>query len=252
MLEINSELSKQSQYRDKSKAQIGTERIFMIAKSELLIESYAIELKSLGYQLEIFYDSISAALAIHHKEPDLIIVDCSICSTKSQDIFYSLRSIDNDIPLIAVTKNPTAIDKAELLDAGADCCLSKSLSTPRFLAIIQLIIIQARLRQEREHKSPILKFEDLKLNFLTRQVERGDRSISLSSTEFILLEYFMQHPLQILTRNQIIKRIWGNNFRGDFNIVQAYTRCLQMKLEITGEKRLIHIVGSADYVLRSK
>lgn len=224
-----------------------TERIFVIAQPEPLTELITIKLKSLGYQLEVFHDGISAAIAIHQREPNLIIVDWAACFLKRLDFYYCLRSTNNYVPVIALTEDPSAIGRIELLNAGADDCLSKPFAIQEFLAIIQ-----ARLRQNKRKKSPILVFEDLKLNTLSRQATRNERVIMLTAKEFNLLEYLMQHPLQVLTRVQILETIWGLDFTGDSNIIEVYVRYLRMKLEAQGEKRLIHTVRSVGYVLRSQ
>ena len=224
-----------------------TERIFLIAKPEPLAKLITIKLKCQGYQLEVFRDGISAAIAIHQRQPDLIVVDWDVCFLRSHDIYYSLRSTNKYIPVIALTENSSVMRRVELLEAGADYCLSKPFSIQEFLAIIQ-----ARMRQNKQKKSPILLFEDLKLDTLARQVYRDRRPINLTAKEFNLLEYLMQHPLQVLTRVQILETIWGIDFTGDSNIIEVYVRYLRMKLEAEGEKRLIHTVRSVGYVLRSQ
>ena len=247
MYELSSVLSKPIRGRSSIKTKVKTERIFVIAKPEPLTELIAIKLRSLGYELEVFHDGISAAIAIHQREPDLVIVDWTVRFLRHHDIYYSLRSTNKYVPTIALTEDPTVTGRIKLLDAGADYCLSKPFAIPEFMAIIQ-----ARLRQNRQEKSPILIFEDLKLNTLSREAIRNNRTIRLTTKEFNLLEYLMQHPLQVLTRVQIIETIWGIDFTGSSNIIEVYVRYLRMKLEAEGEKRLIHTVRSVGYVLRSR
>ena len=227
--------------------EVKTERIFLIAKSEPLAELIAIKLKRQGYQLEVFHDGISAAIALHRREPDLIIVDWTVRFLRSRDIYHSLRSTNNYVPVIALTEDRSVMARIELLNAGADYCLSKPFAIQEFLAIIQ-----ARLRQNKREKSSILVFENLKLDTLSRQVWRNNRPIALTAKEFNLLEYLMQHPLQVLTRAQILETIWGIDFTGDSNIIEVYIRYLRIKLEAELEKRLIHTVRSVGYVLRSQ
>ncbi|MEL7522808.1 MAG: response regulator transcription factor, partial [Cyanobacteria bacterium J06553_1] len=198
------------------------------------------------YQVEIFYDGISAAIAIHQREPNLVILDWNACSFSNFNTYYCLRSTNNYVPVIALTEEQSAASRIEILNAGADYCLSQPFSIPEFLAIVH-----ARLRQNRQEKSPVLLFEDLELNTLSRQVFRGSRPITLTAKEFNLLEYLMLHPLQVLTRVQIIESIWGFDFMGDSNIIEVYIRYLRIKLEAQGEKRLIYTVRSVGYVLRS-
>ena len=228
-------------------SEVKTERIFLIAKPEPLTELITIKLKRQRYQLEVFHDGISAAIAAHQKEPDLIIVDWAVRFLRNRDIYHSLRSTNNYVPIIALTEDPSVMGRIELLNAGADYCLSKPFVIQEFIAIIQ-----ARLRQNKGKKPSISIFENLKLDTLSRQVWRNNCSITLTAKEFNLLEYLMQHPLQVLTRVQILETIWGIDFTGDSNIIEVYIRYLRMKLEAEGEKRLIHTVRSVGYVLRSQ
>jgi len=91
---------------------------------------------------------------------------------------------------------------------------------------------------------------DLKLDRLTRQVSRGDRSIDLTVKEFDLLEYLLSHPRQVFTRDQILEQVWGYDFMGDSNIIEVYVRYLRLKLEEQKEKRLVHTIRGVGYVLR--
>ena len=224
-----------------------TERIFIIARKDQLTKLISIQLNYRGYQVEVFHDGISAAIAIHQREPDLTIIDWSSCSFANFNVYYSLRSTNNYVPVIALTDEASVEKRIEILNAGADYCLSKPFYIQELLAIVY-----ARLRQNKQKKSPILLFEDLKLNTLSRQVYRSDRLINLTTKEFNLLEYLMQHPLQVLTRAQIIETIWGFDFYGDSNIIEVYIRYLRIKLEAEREKRLIHTVRGVGYVLRSQ
>ncbi|HEY9599853.1 MAG TPA: winged helix-turn-helix domain-containing protein, partial [Cyanophyceae cyanobacterium] len=96
----------------------------------------------------------------------------------------------------------------------------------------------------------ILQFTDLSLNRRTREVYRGKRLIELTAKEFDLLEYLLAHPRQVLTRDQILERVWGYDFMGDSNIIEVYVRYLRLKLEANNESRLVHTVRSVGYVLR--
>ena len=240
-------IAPQIRKQKQSAVETKTERIFLIAETGQLSNLVEMELKQAGYQVEMFHDGISAAIAIHQREPNLVILDWNACSFSNFNTYYCLRSTNNYVPVIALTESQSAASRIDILNAGADYCLSHPFSIPEFLAIVH-----ARLRQNRQEKSSILLFEDLELNTLSRQVYRGNRSISLTAKEFNLLEYLMLHPLQVLTRVQIIESIWGFDFTGDSNIIEVYIRYLRIKLEAEGEKRLIHTVRSVGYVLRSE
>ncbi|MEN9238597.1 MAG: winged helix-turn-helix domain-containing protein, partial [Thermostichus sp. DG_1_6_bins_120] len=95
-----------------------------------------------------------------------------------------------------------------------------------------------------------LTFMDLTLDPLTREVKRGERRVELTAKEYDLLRYLMEHPRQVLTRQQILEHVWGFDFIGDSNIIEVYIRYLRLKIEDRGEKRLIQTVRGVGYVLR--
>ncbi|MEL6437749.1 MAG: response regulator transcription factor [Cyanobacteria bacterium J06621_8] len=224
-------------------------RIFLIARRHLLAELIKVELVHQGYEVEVFHDSMAAAIAIRQAElnsPNLIVLDWSISFISGFDICHYLRSSGKYIPIIALTESLAVKERVAILNAGADDCLSQPFHMEEFLAIVA-----ARFRSKKQEKLPILVFEDLKLNTLTREVHRQNRLIILTAKEFSLLEYLMLHPRQVLTRMQILEQIWGHDFAGDSNIIEVYIRYLRIKSEADQEKRLIHTVRSVGYVLRS-
>ena len=226
-----------------------TGRIFLLARKQLLSELIKVELCHQGYEVEIFHDNMAAAIAIRQAEsdlPDLIVLDWSVPFLSGFDIGYFLRSTNEYIPIMALTESQDVKERVAILNAGADDCLSQPFNMEEFLAIIA-----ARLRAKKQEKQTTLVFDDLRLNTLTREVYRNNRLIVLTAKEFSLLEYLMLHPRQVLTRDQILEKIWGYDFAGDSNIIEVYIRYLRIKSEAKQEKRLIHTVRSVGYVLRS-
>lgn len=138
-------------------------------------------------------------------------------------------------------------DRVAGLDAGADDYVVKPFSVEELLARIR-----AHLRRNQDEDPDILQFSDLSLNRSTREVYRGDRFIELTAKEFDLLEYLLSHPRQVLTRDQILEKVWGYDFMGDSNIIEVYVRYLRLKLEANNESRLVQTVRSVGYVLREQ
>jgi two-component system response regulator MprA len=155
--------------------------------------------------------------------------------------------LESDVPILMLTVKDAVADRVLGLDAGADDYLVKPFDLNELLARLR-----ALLRRAKPEEPAILQFEDLKLDTGTHQAFRGDREIDLTAKEFDLLELFMQHPRQVLTREVIFDRVWSYDFGGESNIIEVYVRYLRQKTEAGGEPRLIHTVRGVGYVLRKK
>ena len=162
------------------------------------------------------------------------------------EICRRLRSTGDEVPIILLTAKDEISDRVAGLDAGADDYVVKPFSVEELLARVR-----AHLRRNQESDPHVLEFEDLKLNRNTRQVSRNDKQIELTAKEFDLLEYFLSHPRQVITRDRILEAVWGYDFMGDSNIIEVYIRYLRLKLEANHEKRLIQTVRGVGYVLRA-
>ena len=112
--------------------------------------------------------------------------------------------------------------------------------------------MRALLRRTQPERIPVLKFADLSLDTGSRQASRGNRVVSLTAKEYELLELFMRHPKQVMTREVIFDRVWGYDFGGESNVLEVYIRYLRQKLEADDEPRLIHTVRGVGYVLREE
>jgi two-component system response regulator MprA len=110
--------------------------------------------------------------------------------------------------------------------------------------------VRALLRRTQLERAPVLSFNDLTLDTSTRMATRRGRPIALTAKEYDLLELFMRHPRQVMTREMIFDRVWGYDFGGESNVLDVYIRYLRQKLENEGEQRLIHTVRGVGYVLR--
>ncbi|HEY9889011.1 MAG TPA: response regulator transcription factor, partial [Candidatus Obscuribacterales bacterium] len=148
-------------------------------------------------------------------------------------------------PIILMTAKDDVADRVAGLDAGADDYVVKPFSIEELLARVR-----AHLRRNQPQEVDTLQFQNLTLNRKTREVKRGDRAIELTAKEFDLLDYLMNHPRQVLTRDRILEEVWGYDFMGDSNIIEVYIRYLRLKLEAEGEKRLIQTVRGVGYVLK--
>ena len=225
---------------------VGTFKILLIVRPNKLINLLRLELSHEGYEVEMAHDGMSGLVKYREIEPQLIILDWSIADFAVLDICYRLRSGDSQISIIVLDSGQIS-DRVAALDGGADDCVAFPFAMSEFLARIRV-----QLRKYQIKQPSILWFEDLSLNSSTREVYRCDRYIYLTTKEFNLLEYLLMHPRQVLTRNQIIERVWGHDYMGDSNIIEVYIRYLRLKLEKNNAKRLIYTVRGVGYVLREK
>jgi two-component system response regulator MprA len=146
-----------------------------------------------------------------------------------------------------LTAKDTIHDRVQGLDAGADDYMVKPFDLDELLARIR-----ALMRRAQPNRPKVLRFADLSLDTGTRQAARGDRVISLTAKEYELLELFLRHPRQVMTRDTIFDHVWGYDFGGESNIIEVYVRYLRQKLESSGEPRLLHTVRGMGYVLREQ
>jgi DNA-binding response OmpR family regulator len=177
--------------------------------------------------------------------PDLAILDWMLPGLSGLEICRRLRATGNLIPVIFITAKDEISDRVTGLDAGADDYLVKPFSIEELLARIR-----AHLRRTKTSEQDLLQFANLSLNRLTHEVYRNQQLIELTAKEFELLEYFLGHPRQVLTKIQILDKVWGYDFMGDSNIIEVYIRYLRLKLEQNNQKRLIHTIRGVGYVLR--
>jgi len=222
-----------------------TSHILVVEDEAKLAKFIELELGYEGYQVTVAQDGLAGLTAARETNPDLVILDWMLPGITGVEICRRLRSTGNQVPAIVLTAKDEVTDRVTGLDAGADDYVVKPFSIEELLARVR-----AHLRRTQEPDPQMWEYDDLKLDRRSREVYRGNRSIELTAKEFDLLEYLMAHPRQVLTRNQILDKVWGYDFMGDSNIIEVYVRYLRLKLEANQEKRLIQTVRGVGYVLR--
>ena len=178
--------------------------------------------------------------------PDLIILDIMLPGMDGLSVCRQIREGELQTPILMLTAKDAVPDRVAGLEAGADDYLVKPFAFEELLARVRAL---GRRRAPIESDAPI-SFADLTLDPTTRMATRAERTIELTAKEYDLLELFMRHPNQVLTRDQIYDRIWGYDFGGESNIIEVYIRYLRSKLEADGEPRLLHTVRGVGYALR--
>ncbi len=198
-----------------------------------------------GYTVDTAEDGETALRVARENLPDAVILDIMLPKMDGLEVCRRLRSASN-VPIMMLTARDSVPDRVTGLDAGADDYLVKPFAFDELLARLRALFRRHRL----ETAPDVYRYADLELNPRTRQVFRGEDSIELTAKEFDLLELFMRHPGQVLTREMIYEHIWDYDFGGESNIIEVYVRYLRTKLEATGKPRLLQTVRGVGYALR--
>ena len=156
----------------------------------------------------------------------------------------------DDLPILVLTARDTVSDRVAGLDAGADDYLPKPFALEELLARLRALLRRRTFDTADGPPPKTLSFAGLELDPGTRDIHRGERAISLTRTEFALLELLLAHPKQVLTRSRILEEVWGYDFPTSGNALEVYIGYLRRKTEADGEPRLIHTVRGIGYVLR--
>ncbi len=220
------------------------ERILIIEDDDLILKMLRRSLVYEGYQVDTAMDGEGGLNLLRDNKPALVILDWMLPGMDGLEVCRRIRELGNQ-PVLMLTAKDTLENRVQGLDAGADDYQVKPFELDELLARIR-----ALLRRTQVERAPILTFGDLSLDTSTRQATRRNRVIMLTAKEYDLLEMFMRHPRQVLTREIIFDRVWGYDFGGESNVLDVYIRYLRQKLEGDGEARLIHTVRSVGYVMR--
>lgn len=224
-------------------------RILVVDDDRAVRESLRRSLQFNGYQVELAADGQQALDWLVDQRPDAMVLDVMMPRVDGLEVARRLRSTGDDLPILVLTARDAVSDRVAGLDAGADDYLPKPFALEELLARVRALLRRASTPEHGE-RSEALRFGDLELDPGTREVRRGERPISLTRTEFALLELLMGHPKQVLTRSRLLEDVWGYDFPTSGNALEVYVGYLRRKTESDGEPRLIHTVRGVGYVLR--
>ncbi len=225
-----------------------TVRILVVDDDRAVRESLRRSLSFNGYTVDLAEDGVEALEAINNERPDALVLDVMMPRLDGLEVCRQLRSTGDDLPILVLTARDSVSERVSGLDAGADDYLPKPFALEELLARLRALL--RRTGPEDASEGAIMTFADLMLDPSTREVHRGNRSISLTRTEFSLLEMLIANPRRVLTRSRILEEVWGFDFPTSGNALEVYVGYLRRKTEAEGEPRLIHTVRGVGYVLR--
>lgn len=191
-------------------------------------------------------NGLEALPLVQAHKPDLIILDWVMPVMDGISFIQKLREIENQTMVLMLTARDAIENRVEGLESGADDYLVKPFAPAELVARVHAMLRRVEVSSELK----VLTYANLTLNPSTREVQRGDKSISLTVTEFNLLHMLLRHPRQVLERWQILNEVWGYDFGGDDNVLEIYIGYLRKKIEADGGPRLIQTVRGVGYVLR--
>jgi len=225
-------------------AQTATPRVLLVEPDEILAHSLSNDLRESGYETAIAHDYTTGIRQAAEFQPSLIVIDRMLGGESGLSLCQQLRASGARVPVVLLMARDLVDDRVACLEAGADDYFLKPYRSEDFLRLVQLYLKPDTSGSEQ------LRFADLVLDLSTRCASRQDRVIDLTMKEFELLKYLMEHPREVLTREQILENVWGYDFMGESNVIEVYVRYLRLKIEDEGEKRLIQTVRGVGYVLR--
>ncbi len=218
----------------------------LILKSDETIGKYVSDdLQEVGYATILLDDAKLAFRQTIEQSPDMVIIDRGLNNEDALTFCERLRQKGLRIPVLLLMNRDGVDDRVICLEAGADdYFLKQPYRSDNLIKMVQFYLKTEVTSQEQ------LRFGDLVLEMGTRQVLRAGRAIDLTMKEFELLKYMMEHPRDVLSREQILENVWGFDYVGESNVIEVYIRYLRLKIEDEGGKRLIQTVRGIGYVLR--
>ena len=205
-------------------------------------------LRLADYDVAVADSGQSALGALSAEEYSLVVLDVAMPAPDGLEVLRRIRADGLRTPVLMLTARATVPDRVDGLEAGADDYLVKPFAVEELLARVRALLRRAAPTTG----AGVLRYADLALDPVTREVRRGDRLLELSATEFALLEMFLQHPRQVLTRSALYDAVWGYDFGSSSKSLEVYVGYLRRKLEQGGEPRLLQTVRGVGYVLRER
>jgi two-component system, OmpR family, response regulator MprA len=198
------------------------------------------------YEVAHAADGLQALERLGADAYEAVILDVSMPRLGGLEVCRRLRDAGDRVPVLMLTARGEIDDRVAGLDAGADDYLVKPFALRELMARLRALL----RRTGEDGGEQALAFEDLRLERLAHEAFRGERPLQLTRTEFLLLELFLRHPRQVLTRSAIFEHVWGYDFGATSNSLGVYVGYLRRKTEAGGEPRLLHTVRGVGYVMR--
>ena len=221
-------------------------RILLVEDEEKLARFVELELTHEGYQVDKAFDGRKGLEMAEGGGYDLLLLDIMLPQLNGLEVLRRLRRT-SQMPVIMLTARDAVMDKVTGLDMGADDYITKPFSIEELLARIRAAL---RKQSAQKKEDGVLTCADLSVDVSRHRVTRGGKEIELTGREFSLLQYFMENKTIVLTRDQLLEKVWGYEYLGETNVVDVYVRYLRGKIDEGYDHKLLQTVRGVGYVLR--
>jgi DNA-binding response OmpR family regulator len=221
--------------------------ILLVEDEKRLARSVERQLIRAGYDVDLAFDGITASQMITSREFHLVLLDLNLPQKSGLEVLRELRAQSYTTPVLILSARDGIDDRIQGLEIGADDYLTKPFDSGELFARIQAILRRSGLL-----RTNILQAGDLTMDVIKRVVKRNDKVISLTQTEFALLEFFLRNKNTILTRKRIAEQVWGYKFETGTNIVDVYMSYLRDSIDKDFSKKLIHTVRGEGFIIKEE
>jgi two-component system, OmpR family, response regulator MprA len=233
----------------------GRQRVLVVDDEPAVREALRASLEFDGYRVSVASDGADGLELIARDRPDLVVLDVMMPRMDGLTACRRLRAADPGMPVLMLTARDAVGDRVTGLNAGADDYLVKPFDLDELLARVRALLRRGSLLSGAEGRAggdgDVLAFADIRMNTATREVTRAGQPLNLTPTEYQLLELFLVHPRQVLSRNQITEAVWDIDFEPASNALDVYMMYLRRKTEAGGLPRLLHTVRGVGFALRA-
>lgn len=224
-------------------------RIAVVDDEQMLTDLLSMALRMEGWEVKTAASGYEALQLVRDFEPDALVLDIMMPDLDGMAVLHRLRQSGDDVPVLFLTAKDAVADRVAGLTAGGDDYVTKPFSLEEVVARLRALMRRAgsALADEAE---PILRVADLSLNEDSHEVERAGSQIELTATEFELLRFLMRNPRRVVSKAQILDRVWNYDFGGRSSVVELYISYLRKKID-AGHPPLIHTVRGVGYMIKA-
>jgi len=225
-------------------------RVLVVDDESSLTDLLQMALKYEGWEVKTAAEGVKAVSLAREFRPDAVVLDVMLPDIDGLQVLQRMRSDGSDVPILFLTAKDSLDDRIAGLTVGGDDYVTKPFSLEEVVARLRSLIRRSTLTAD-ANESPIIRVGDLQLDEDSHEVRRGDQAIELTATEFELLRYLMRNPRRVLSKSQILDRVWDYDFGGKSSVVEIYISYLRKKVDLDGFVPMIHTVRGAGYMLKA-